>query len=269
MAPAKKLPAAKKTKAAGKVRVGLTANERRFVEEYLSDLNGTQAYLRVFPATTERSASTLSSRLLGKVDIQEAISQGKKDRSERTGINADRALQEVWNIVTADPRELVEYRVGCCRFCWGAGFQYQRTDNEMARDEQAHEADQVEKKRKDEEYEYRPFDVKGGTGYLKSRDPHPECPECVGEGLGRTVIHDTRKISAGAASLFAGIKETKEGIEIKTHSKDAMLEKVFRHLALYRDRLEVTGKNGGPIEQVHSMSDADLLAIAASAAKKA
>jgi len=217
---------------------GLSELEARFVQEYLVDLNGTQAYLRAKPGAKETTARTEASKWLAKPNIQAAVAKGKAERAERTAITADVAIREAWAIMTADPRELMEYRIGCCRFCWGKNFLYQRTQAEFDRAEselaKANEA-AVESGKPVKE-----FNPMGGVGYDKRRAPNPECPECAGEGEGRTVFKDTRSISAAAASLFAGVKETKEGLEIKLHSKDSAMDKVFRHLGLYNDKIQLT-----------------------------
>ncbi len=215
-----------------------SAVDGRFVQEYMVDLNGTQAYMRAVPGTKENTARVLASRLLTKVAVQEAIRKARKERETRTEITADRVIQEAWAIMTADPRELMEYVVGCCRYCWGDGYRYQRTAGEFEADEAAHakvteEAIQAGKPVKD-------FDPKGGNGFDKRLEPNPECPECAGEGVGRPVFKDTRKISPAAASLFAGVKETKDGFELKVHSKDAAMDKMFRHMGLYNDKIQLT-----------------------------
>jgi hypothetical protein len=62
--------------------------------------------------------------------------------------------------------------------------------------------------------------------------------ECFGKGLGRTYVNDTRKLSPAAAALYAGIKQTKDGIEVKMHSKLDAMERLCRHLGLY-DRIKL------------------------------
>ncbi|MDZ7892335.1 MAG: terminase small subunit [Rhodoferax sp.] len=217
---------------------GLSELEARFVQEYLVDLNGTQAYLRAKPGAKETTARTESSKLLAKPNIQASVTKGKAERSERTGITADIAIKEAWAIMTADPRELMEHRIGCCRFCWGKGFLYQRTQAEFDRAEA--ELAKVNEAAIESGKPVKDFDPLGGVGYDKRRSPNPECPECAGEGEGRTVFKDTRNISPAAASLFAGVKDTKEGLEIKLHSKDSAMDKVFRHLGLYNDKIQLT-----------------------------
>ncbi len=200
----------------------LEPRQERFVQEYLIDLNATQAAIRA--GYSEKTARFIGHENLTKPNIQAAISQAQKDRAERVGISADRALREAWNVATADARELVQVKVGCCRFCYGEGNRYQRTVGEMNRDREkwAEKGDAGE------------FDEKGGIGYDPLRMPFESCPECGGDGQPRVVLCDTRNLSPMAAALYAGAKQTKEGIEVKMQDKGAALEKVFKHLGLYQ-----------------------------------
>lgn len=234
-----KTEAPKSAKAAPRVpEAGLSDLEARFVQEYLVDLNGTQAYLRTKPGAAETTARTEASRMLAKHNIAAAVAKAKAERAARTDITADTAIREAWAIMTADPRELMEYRVGCCRYCWGDDHRYQRTQAEFDSAEQANaRANEAAIEAKKPVTD---FDKLGGVGFDKRRAPNPECPECAGEGIGRTVFKDTSTISPAAASLFAGVKETREGMEIRLHSKDAAMDKVFRHLGLYNDKIQLT-----------------------------
>lgn len=237
--PVKAVPAPKVAPAQTRDASNLTGLEMHFCQEYLVDLNGTQAYLRVKPGAKPASARVEASRLLAKPNIQDQIAKLIAERAQTTGITAAVALQEAWAIMTADPRELMEYRIGCCRHCWGFKFRYQRTDAQFEADKERHEAtlamaDDKGKQRLGE------FDPKGGLGFDLRRPPNPECPECGGEGEGREVFHDTRKVSKAAASLFAGIEVTRHGRRLLTHSKDAAMDKVFRHLGLYNDKIQLT-----------------------------
>ena len=64
-----------------------------FVEEYLIDLNATQAAIRAGYA--ERSATVTASKLLTKANIQEAIQIAQLARSERTQITVDKVLEDI------------------------------------------------------------------------------------------------------------------------------------------------------------------------------
>ncbi len=217
---------------------GLSDLEARFVQEFIVDLNGTQAYLRSKPGAKETTARTEASKWLAKPNIAAAVRAAIEERAKRTDITADRVVREAWAIMTADPRELMEYRVGCCRYCHGEDHLYQRTQVEFDRDEAA--LAKVNELAITNKQSVKFFDPLGGIGFDKRLAPHPDCPECAGEGVGRTVFRDTRNISPAAASLFAGIKEGKEGLELKLHSKDAAMDKMFRHLGLYNDKIQLT-----------------------------
>lgn len=218
----------------------LSEMERRFVEEYFKDPNGSQAYKLAKPGCKDSTARTEASKLLAKPHIASALAALRAEQAKRTEISADRAVKEAWAIATADPRELMEYRVGCCPCCWGKNFGYQRTDAEYKAAEKHHARALLEAENDKQRRKIGEFDPMGGPGFDMRKPPNPECPACAGEGKGRTVFKDTRTISPAAASLFAGVKETKEGIEVKLHSKDSALDKVFRHLGLYNDKIQLT-----------------------------
>jgi phage terminase small subunit len=82
---------------------------------------------------------------------------------------------------------------------------------------------------KDEEV----FEVQGGTGFDPHRPPHESCPHCHGHGQGRTLLKDTRTLGYEASLLFDGVKETKDGLEVKMVDRMAALEKLMRHLGAY------------------------------------
>lgn len=68
----------------------------RFVEEYLIDLNATQAALRA--GYTELSARKQSYRLLANIGVKAAIDAGKAEIAARTRINQDEVIKELCRI---------------------------------------------------------------------------------------------------------------------------------------------------------------------------
>lgn len=68
----------------------LTPKQLRFVEEYLVDLNATQAAIRA--GYSERSAKVQACRLLTKDNVSRAVERGKAERSKRTEITQDFVL---------------------------------------------------------------------------------------------------------------------------------------------------------------------------------
>ena len=73
--------------------MALTDKQKRFVEEYLCDLNATQAAIRA--GYSERTANREGHRLLSKADIQAAIQDAMRARSERTELTADWVLMRL------------------------------------------------------------------------------------------------------------------------------------------------------------------------------
>lgn len=223
----------------------LTPKQALFVQEYLVDLNATRAAVRA--GYSAKTAEQQGPRLLGNVGVAAAIKTAQDARSEETGITAARVLQELWEIATADPRELIEWRRTCCRHCWGEGFRHQYTEQEMrtrrvAFDSKSDLGDEAPAWDADGL-----FDEGGGIGFDARRDPNPECPECFGEGIGQVFVPDIRKLTGPGLRLYAGVKTTKDGLEIKMRSQDAALGRVFEHLGMGVKRFEHSGPGGGPI----------------------
>lgn len=229
----------------------LSPKQQRFVEEYMVDLNATQAAIRA--GYSPKTAAEQGARLLKNVKTQAAIHKAAEKREKRTEITADRVVQELWNIITADPNEITELRRTCCRYCWGKDHQYQRTANELekARGDYALAVKEAEKAGNT----LPQFDERGGEGYDSTRSPSQDCPECFGEGVVSPFFKDTRNLSPGAKSLYAGVKVGQGGIEVKMHSKDKAIELLGRHLGMFKDKLEVEVK-GGIAEQLKAAREA-------------
>lgn len=84
--------------------MALTAKQNLFVQEYLIDLNATQAANRA--GYSARRAAEIGYQLLQKTTVQEAIQAAMEKRAERTEITADRVLREYAKIAFFDPRRL-------------------------------------------------------------------------------------------------------------------------------------------------------------------
>jgi len=66
---------------------GLTDKQRKFVSEYLKDLNATQAATRA--GYSERNASKIGPELLGKTGVRAAIEAAQAQREKRTLVTVD------------------------------------------------------------------------------------------------------------------------------------------------------------------------------------
>ncbi|MDA0989058.1 MAG: terminase small subunit, partial [Chloroflexi bacterium] len=77
-----------------RVQQPLTPKQQSFVEEFMVDLNATQAYLRAgYRANTNTVARVESSKLLAKPNIQVAIQSARQQLSERTHVDQDMVIQ--------------------------------------------------------------------------------------------------------------------------------------------------------------------------------
>lgn len=84
----------------------LTAKQKAFVNEYLIDLNATQAAIRA--GYSEKTANEQGARLLANVSISEFISKAMEERSKRTGITADQVLNELAMIAFANGTDFAQ-----------------------------------------------------------------------------------------------------------------------------------------------------------------
>lgn len=85
----------------------MTKKQKRFVEEYLIDLNATQAAIRA--GYSPETAYSIGSENLKKPEIRVCIEKAMAERSKRTGINQDRIIMELAKIGLLNPKDLVDF----------------------------------------------------------------------------------------------------------------------------------------------------------------
>lgn len=88
----------------------LTAKQARFVEEYLVDLNGTQAAIRA--GYSRKMAHSISYQMLAKAHIAEAVTAAQAVRSKRTAIDADWVMRRLVEEATADLANILDEHGG-------------------------------------------------------------------------------------------------------------------------------------------------------------
>lgn len=79
----------------------LSPNQQRFVDEYLVDLNATQAAIRA--GYSAKTAEQQGPRLLGNAGVRAAIDARVAKRSERVEVKADDVLRELLRLGMSDP----------------------------------------------------------------------------------------------------------------------------------------------------------------------
>lgn len=86
--------------------MALTPKQKRFVAEYLVDLNATAAAKRA--GYSEKTACEQAARLLANVKVQTAVQEAKQARQERTEITQDMVLREMSKLAFFDIRKMFD-----------------------------------------------------------------------------------------------------------------------------------------------------------------
>ena len=148
---------------------GLTDKQRSFVEEYLVDLNATQAAIRA--GYSEKTAAEIGCENLGKPQIAAAIGAAFEERSAKTGATAERVVKEL------------------CRLAYSDVRRYYAADGKL-----------------------RPL----------------------------------AELDDDAAAALSGVEPHIR--KVRLHDKHAALVTLAKHLGMLKERIEMTGKDGGPLE---------------------
>lgn len=84
----------------------MTPKQQAFVDEYLIDLNATQAATRA--GYSARTANEQGARLLANASVSAAIAAAKRVRSEKTAVDAAWLLSRLADEATADVADLYD-----------------------------------------------------------------------------------------------------------------------------------------------------------------
>lgn len=118
----------------------MTEKQKRFVEEYLIDLNATQAAIRA--GYSVKTANEQGTRLLANVSIQTAIATEMAKRSKRTGVNQDRVVLELAKIAFVKMTDVVndkgEIKPDATEddLCCIESIKYKRSDSDVGSSEE-------------------------------------------------------------------------------------------------------------------------------------
>lgn len=219
----------------------LTAQETLFVAEFVSSNNMLASYKRAYSANgkTDRAMDLNARKLLKRPHVARAVEAGRQVLGQKLVFDIKDVMMEWLDIATADPNELQSIERRCCRYCHGRGHRYQWTAREFSDallDVMEHNA-KVGEASKDAK---RLPDPAGGDDFNFTLAPHPECPECRGEGEVAVIVKDTTKLTGKARKLFGGVKWTKYGPEILYRDQDAALANIAKALGMFAEivRLE-------------------------------
>ena len=89
----------------------LSAKRKRFVAEYLIDLNATQAAIRA--GYSPKTAMSQGPRLLSNAEVQAAVQAGKARQLEKAELSAEAVLEAIRRVVMGDIRRLFDEHGNC------------------------------------------------------------------------------------------------------------------------------------------------------------
>lgn len=165
---------------------GLTIKRAMFVQEFLVDLNGTQAAIRSGYAPA--SANVESCRLLADDRVVAAIQEAMDARAARIGISQDRVAIELAKLGFSNMLDYIDVP----------------DDGDVA------------------------VNLTGMT-----REQAAALSEVT-----------TEEVTTGGGANT----QTTKRVKIKLADKRAALVDLGRHLGMFKERVELTGKDGGPVE---------------------
>lgn len=84
----------------------MTKKQKLFCDEYLIDLNATQAAIRA--GYSPETAGSIGNENLTKPEIRAHIDRAMAERSRRTGVNADRVVQELAKIAFVNASDVID-----------------------------------------------------------------------------------------------------------------------------------------------------------------
>lgn len=250
----------------------MTDAMEKFALAYSKGTGGVASMLEAYPERAKWKPDTrakAASKLLMHPKIKARIQELRQPAAEVTMLQVADVLNEWCMIASADPRELVTHQRVNCRHCNGVDHKYQWRSNEEYWNTVA-QAAAAEEKRQFTDPKAPPVpvpDADGGFGFRINGPVHPDCPVCDGEGYDRVFIPDLSTLSPKAAKLYAGVKKTKDGIEVKMRDQDGALANIAKYLGMLIDRSKVDG-NIAVAQVASSLSPEQAKAIAEALADK-
>lgn len=170
----------------------LTEKQKRFGDEYLTDLNATQAAIRA--GYSEKTAEQMGYKLVQNSLVQAYIQQKQKKLQKKTEITQERVIAELAAV----------------------GF-YDISDYANVQQ----------------------YEIMEDTGETDD-DGEPIYIKRIIQGV---ILQDTQSIPIEKRAAIAGIKQGRNGIEVKLNDKMKALEMLGKHLGMFGKDAGGTGDN--------------------------
>lgn len=214
---------------------------------YLETSSPTDAYKASYTVANmkPRTITRRAVDVLQHPNVAAAIQQHREAQAANVNFGVQSVLREWIDIATADAGDLMAHRRVNCRRCWGHAHNHQWRDAAEFTDALAMTMDFNAGVRHKSKRRKLPTD-EGGYGFNGTLSPNPECPYCDGDGKSDVWFADTRKLTGKARKLFAGVKQTKDGIQIITRDQDAALTNLAKALGIMAEKVVFAGDNDQP-----------------------
>lgn len=231
---------------------GLNPKEAKFLAKFIESNNVAESFRTVYgyPQMSNQMAYASGRRVLDIPRVKEKLTAHTNLLVRRTQMSVVDVFQEWLDIIRADPTELVTIRRVNCRHCWGRDHKYRWRDSDEFAVAQAEVLDWNSKPDHATTQRPLPNDV-GGYGWRKNHQPNSDCPKCDGEGHLDLWIADLATVSPQALKLFAGIKQTQHGIELKLHDRMGAIENVAKALGMFKTVIQLD-MGGGEEKEVQA-----------------
>jgi phage terminase small subunit len=239
---------------------GVTVQEESFLRHWVTNYgNATEsAKAAGYPLPF---ASEAAYRLLSRPVIQRRLAEIEREMMASMSINPEALFREIvtQNLRLARARIPVQVWNPPCRYCHGDNHEYQRTHAEFESDWNAHVRKPIRLSRVTGKPIRVPiFDPMGGSGYDVALPPHPDCPECRGDGDTKhpiVRIKDSRFFTAEEREVFHGAKMTQHGVEVfwkdQAHARDFLNDLALRMTEHRRpeDAIDITEMSADRLRQ--------------------
>lgn len=247
----------------------LTPKQLAWWTAYQETGNASEAYRRAYPNAKNWDSTTVQRQahnLMRTSKIAGLISHRATVQASQLTLDQKSVVTHWVEIATADPSRVVKTRRVNCRHCYGIGFAYRwrNTDEWALAYAEALDRNTERQRKRDKGKDGVPPDeplptLDGGVGWRRPDKPNPDCPHCDGEGKPDVFVADMDMLTGPERRLIAGVKQTKDGLEVKLRDQDRALENIAKVLTMFGERREISGPGGGPVPvaAVHALMPVD------------
>lgn len=211
--------------------MSLTPKQELFAQYCVELVNQQAAYRKAYdvaPDTKWTTVSSEASKLASHPDVAARIRELQDLAAAQSAIpSLVTRIQELREIETANPNDIIAIKWGNCRRCRGEGHAHQWKDEQ----EYALACDTAMRLKQ----KTLP-DCAGGFGFNPYQEPVGDCPGCFGVGERVVYLGDTSKLTGPARRLYKGAKIKGNGdIEILLHDQMQARDMLNRIMGAYKD----------------------------------